>query len=96
MRLCFITIAFSFAFEYPIRKGLELNGTLQLLVYADYVNLVAEHVSIRKKNIQALLDASNEFVLERTPRKPSICPCSATRLQDKIIINGAPLKVRQT
>jgi hypothetical protein len=41
---------FSFALEYTIRKiqenqvGLKLNGTHQLLAYADYVNLLEDNI----------------------------------------------------
>jgi hypothetical protein len=48
------SLLFSFAFDYAIRKiqenevGLELNGTHQLLVYADDVNSLGDSVTLQK------------------------------------------------
>jgi hypothetical protein len=37
-------LLFNFALEYAIRKGLKLNGTQQLLAYADDVNLLGDNI----------------------------------------------------
>jgi hypothetical protein len=47
-----------------IQDGLKLNGTHQLLVYADYVNVLGGSVHIRKENAVALVVASKETGLE--------------------------------
>jgi hypothetical protein len=44
--------------------GLKLNGTHQLLVYADDVNLLGDNVDIIKKNTETLIGAGKEVGLE--------------------------------
>jgi hypothetical protein len=58
----------NFALRYVIRRvqvnqdGLKLDGTHQLLVYADGVNILGGSLHTIKKNIEALVVASTETV----------------------------------
>ena len=68
-------LLFNFALEYAIRRvqvnqdGLKLNGTHQLLAYADYVNILGGSVHTVKKNAEALVAATKETGLEVNAHK---------------------------
>jgi hypothetical protein len=68
-------LLFNFALDYAItgvqvnQEGLKLNGTHQLLAYANGINIVEEKVGTIKENTAALLDASKEVGLEVNPEK---------------------------
>jgi len=65
----------TFALEYAIRRvqvnqdGLKLNGTHQLLAYADDVNILRGSVDTVKKNAEALVAATKEIGLEVNAHK---------------------------
>ena len=60
----------NFALEYTIRRvqvnqdGLKLNGTHQLLAYADDVNILGGSIHTLKENAEALVAATREIGLE--------------------------------
>jgi hypothetical protein len=68
-------LLFAFALEYAIRRvlaneeGLKLNGTHQLLAYADYVSIMGGSIHSIKKNTQALVVSSKEIGLEVNAEK---------------------------
>jgi len=63
-------LLFNFALEYAIRRvqvnqdGLKLNGTHQLLAYADDVNILGGSVHDIKEKAEALILANKEIGLE--------------------------------
>jgi hypothetical protein len=63
-------LLFKFALEYTIRKvqvnqkGLKLNGTHQLLVYADGSNVLGGSLLSIRAKAESLLVATKEIVLE--------------------------------
>ena len=63
-------LLFKFALEYAIRRvqvnqdGLKLNGTHQLLAYADDVNILGGSIHTLKENADVLVAATREIRLE--------------------------------
>jgi len=63
-------LLFNFTLGYAIRRvevnqdGLKLNGTHQLLAYADDVNILEGSVHTVKKNEEALVAATKEIGLQ--------------------------------
>jgi hypothetical protein len=65
-----LPLLFKFALENAIRRvrvnqdGLKLNGTHELLAYADDVNILGVNVHVVKKNTEDLVAATKEIGLE--------------------------------
>ena len=70
-------LLFNFALEYAIKRvqvnqdGLKLNGTHQILAYADYVNILGGSAHTVKENAEAILVATKENGLEVNAEKLS-------------------------
>jgi len=69
-----LLLLFKFALEYAIRRvrvnqdGLKLNGTHQLSVYADDVNILGGSVLTINENAEALVFANKEIGLENADK----------------------------
>ena len=75
------SLLFNFVLDYTIKKvqvnqdDLKSNGTHQLLVYANDINILCESVHTIKKNIEALPVGSKEFGLEVNADKINTWSC---------------------
>jgi hypothetical protein len=68
-------LLFNLALEYAIRRvqenevGLKSNGTYQLLVYADGVNVLRYEIDTTKESTEFLINARKEVGLEVNAEK---------------------------
>jgi hypothetical protein len=85
-------LLFNFALEYAIRRvqanqeGLKLNGTHQLLVCVDDINILSGSVHAIKKNTEALVVASKQIGLEVNAEKTKYMVMSRNQNAGQITI----------
>ena len=81
------------------RDGLKLNGTHQLLAYADDVNILAGSIHTLKENTEALVGATREIGLEVSADKTKYMVMSrdqnAGRIQSVRIDNSTFERVEE-
>jgi hypothetical protein len=63
--------------------GLKLNGTHQLLVYADNVNLLGDNIDNIKRNTESLIYASKEVGREVNLEKANYVEISSPECRTK-------------
>jgi hypothetical protein len=68
------------------RETLESNGTQQMMVCTDDVDLLGENMRTSKQNIKAPLQAEKEVDLEVNAGKRSMWFYLVTKIQDNVIV----------
>jgi hypothetical protein len=90
-------LLFNFVLKYAIKRvqlnrdGLKLNGTHQLLAYADDVNILGGSVHTVKENAEALVVATKEIGLEVNADKTKYMVMSRDRnagRDDRVMIDN--------
>ena len=82
----------NFALEYAIKRvkvnqdGLKLNGTHQLLAYADDVNISGGRAHTVKENAEALVVATKEIGLEVNADKTKYMACLGIGMQGGVTV----------
>ena len=85
-------LLFNFALENAIMRvqvnqdGLKLNGTHQLLVYADDDNILGGSIHIIKQNTEALVVASKEIGLDVNADKTKYTFLSREQIAGQVTI----------
>jgi hypothetical protein len=73
--------------------GLKLNGTCQLLVYADDVNLLGDNIDTIKKNTETVMGTNKEVGLEVNTQKTKYLLLSHHQNAEQNHVKIDPLKM---